>query len=280
MTETALLAADTIADARAVLRQRLDDGREADYLLCCILGCERAHIYTHPETALDPACKQRLASLLQRRLDGTPLAYLAGTREFFSLQFEVTPQTLIPRPETETLVEVALALAPERARILDLGTGCGAVAVALAHTRPDADVVACDNSRDALTLAKRNAARHGVTNVSFVASDWFERLPDTLFELIVANPPYVADDDPDLDPAVAVHEPNAAVFAQNDGLACLRRIIADAPARLREHGALALEHGHTQAEAVARLMHAANFCDIHCTHDLAGRPRVTAGIKQ
>ena len=217
---------------------------------------------------------------MQKRLGGVPLAYLTGTREFFSLTFEVTPNVLIPRQETETLVEVALALAPEDTHVLELGAGCGAVAIALADKRTDLRITACDNSHDALVLASRNAKRHSAPGITFVESDWYEQLPDVLFDLIISNPPYVGTDDPDLDPAVAASEPAAALFAQNGGLACLQRIIDGAPARLRDGGALAVEHGHRQAGSVSRMMKDAGFDKVHCSRDLAGHPRVTSGVRR
>ncbi len=288
-----VLDATTVGEARAALHRRLaresDNGAnpgcnagcnagcdEGDYLLCHVMGCGRAELYAHPEATLAPARRRRLEVLLMKRLDGVPLAYLTGVREFFSLEFEVSPEVMIPRPETETLVETALALTPEHACILDLGTGCGAVAIAIAVARPDATITACDNRRGALAIAERNVARHHAS-VTFVESDWFEKLPGGRFDVIVSNPPYVGADDPDLDPAVAAYEPHAAVFAEEDGLACLRRIIAEAPRRLAERGVLVLEHGHTQADAVAALMRAAGFDGIHCIRDAADRPRVTLG---
>ena len=284
-----VFTANTVGEARAALHHYLNDGTESDQLLCHVLNCNRARLYAHPEAVLAPAYRQHLTELLQKRLDGTPLAYLTSVCEFFSLEFEVTPAVLIPRAETETLVETALTLIPEStpdgAHVLDLGTGCGAIAIAIAHARPDATIIACDNNRAALTLARRNAERHGVSNVSFVESDWFEKLPDTAcdtgaFNLIAANPPYVAADDPALDPNVIAHEPDTALLAANKGLACLQQIIADAPARLRDRGALALEHGYNQVEDVARMMRAAGLSHVHCTHDLAGHPRVTVSTKQ
>ncbi len=280
MTDVPLSAAATIGEARAALHRRLGDGLETDHLLCRVLNCERPHLYAHPEATFEPSFRRCLETLLLKRLGGTPLAYLTGVREFFSLPFEVAPETLIPRPETETLVGVALAAAPTHARILDLGTGCGAIAIAIAHTRPDTTVWACDNSRGALAIAQRNAKRHSVRNVSFFESDWFDQLPAARFDVIVGNPPYVAADDPDLDSTVAAHEPNAAVFAADNGLACLNRVIADTPARLGDRGVMAIEHGYTQAETVARLMETAGFGDVHCTPDLNGHPRVTAGVKK
>ena len=271
-----LSGVSTVGEARATLRRRLDSGVEADSLLCRVCGCERARLYARPETTLTPTQRRRLEALAEKRAGGVPLAYLVGAREFFSLEFEVAPGVLIPRPETETLVETALALAPKDARVLDLGTGCGAVAVALARARPDTRITACDNSDNALLLAKRNAQRHSV-RVSLFRSHWFDHLPRTRYDLIVANPPYVSADDPDLDPAVTTHEPAAAVVAREGGLACLREIIEAAPARLRDGGALAVEHGYEQAEAVARLMRSAGFDDVRCAPDLAGRPRVSSG---
>ena len=279
MADILFTHATSVGEARAILKHRLNDGSEADSLLCHTLACERADLHAHPETPLQPIQQRQLDTLMNKRLSGSPLAYLTGQQEFFSLQFEVTPAVLIPRPETETLVEVALAQVPQNARILDLGTGCGAIAITLACTRPDAVVTACDNSRDALAVAMRNAQRLNAPNVSFVQSDWFKRLPEMHYDLIISNPPYVDRGDLALDPAVTAHEPLNAVIAPQNGLACLRQIIAAAPAWLADHGALAVEHGYTQGHSVARLMQAAGFNNIRRTSDPAGHPRVTVGVR-
>lgn len=281
MTESAVSAAATtatatISETRAWLRHHLGNALETDHLLCFILGCERSYLYAHQEDKIDLARGRYLATLLHRRLQGVPLAYLTGSCQFFSLEFEITPTVLIPRPATETLVEVGLASMKKRAHVLDLGTGCSAVAVAIAHERPDATITACDNDPDALALARRNAKRHGV-EIEFVGSDWFSRLTGRRFDVIVANPPYVDRDDPALDAEVAAHEPHTALFAQDRGLACLRRIIAAAPEHLHDQGVLALEHGYNQAVSVGWSMEATGFLDLGCSHDCDGHPRVTAG---
>ena len=279
MTENALSCADTIGKARAKLREYLTSDSEGDYLLCHILKCQRSYLYAHQEEMLENKQTQDLQHLFQQRLEGVPLAYLTGTREFFSLEFEVNSEILIPRPETELLVEVVLPLIPNQAHVLDLGTGCGAIAIAIASENPDATITACDNNANALVLAKRNAQRHKV-NISFIKSDWFSQLPHTYFDVIVSNPPYISIHDTHLDSAVMIHEPHTAIFAENNGLACLNKVITGAPARLKSQGILALEHGYDQSEGVATMMKSAGFSDIHCTRDLAGHPRVTVGVKR
>ena len=263
---------------RAVLHRRLDDTLEVDHLLCTTLRCERSHLYAHRQARLDRADRLRLETLLKRRLQGMPLAYVTGSCEFFSLKLETTPDALIPRPATETLVETALAAMKRRARVLELGTGCGAVAIALAHRRPDAAVTACDFSTDALALARRNAKRHGV-EVRFVASDWFVGFAGQRFDLIVANPPYLDERDPEVTSSVRAYEPHVALFARERGFACLRRIVADAPAHLNDRGTLVLEHGYNQAARVGRMLSAAGFSELRRTRDLAGHPRVAVGRK-
>lgn len=279
MTENSVTSPVTVGEAQAGLRLHLGDTLETDRLLCFALGCERPYLYAHQEVRIDLAQGRRLAALLRRRLQGVPLAYLTGNCEFFSLEFEVTPAVLIPRPSTEVLVEVALGAMKKRANVLDLGTGCGAIAVAIARERPDVTLTACDNDADALALARRNAKHHGV-EIEFAKSDWFSRLSGRRFDVIVSNPPYVEENDPALDPEVAVHEPHTALFAQDCGLACLRRIVAAAPEHLHNQGVLALEHGYNQADSVGWSMQASGFCNLRYTRDFDNHPRVITGIRK
>ncbi len=251
--------------------------REARLLLQHVMGVSHAGLAAHPERLLTAAQQAQYAPLVARREAGEPVAYLLGEREFFGLAFEVTPAVLIPRPETELLVELALAHAADRApRILDLGTGSGCVAVALATQLPHAQVTAVDAAPAALDVAQRNAARHGVA-VRFVHGDWFAPLEGEIFDLIVANPPYVATGDAHLRQGDLRFEPVAALASGADGLDALRRIVAAAPGHLAAGGRLLVEHGYDQAVAVAALLAGAAFVEIGHVEDLAGIPRVSGG---
>ena len=273
-----------IRRALAAGRARLDGTSapqlESELLLAQALGRPRTWLHGWPETDLAPVEEERFEQLLARRIRGEPIAYILGRREFWSLEFEVTPDVLIPRPETEGLVEVALAHAGRTAaaptRALDLGTGSGCVAVALAHERPDARITAVERSPEALALARRNAGHHGV-DIEFVAGDWFEPLAGRTFDVIVSNPPYVAAGDAHLAGGDLRFEPRAALAAGPDGLAALRVLTAAAPTHLNPGGLLAVEHGHDQAEAVAGLFRDAGLEKIELHRDAAGLPRVTTG---
>jgi len=214
------------------------------------------------------------------------VAYLTGVREFWGLPLLVSPAVLIPRPETETLVEVALARLPtERpVRVLDLGTGSGAIALAIARERPRAHVLATDRSAEALAVAGENARRLRLANVTFARADWFVGLPhevdDTPFDLIASNPPYVADRDPHLAEGDLRFEPRAALTPGGDGLGALRTIVAGAGEHLALGGTLVVEHGYGQSEAVRALFAATGFADIVVARDLAGIPRVVAGVRR
>jgi release factor glutamine methyltransferase len=211
--------------------------------------------------------------LLARRARGEPIAYLVGTKGFWSLELEVTSGVLIPRPETELVVELALARLGDTDRVLDLGTGSGAIALAIAKERPRCRVTASDVSATALDIARHNAARLSL-DARFIESDWFSAI-EGRFDVIVCNPPYVAADDPHL--GALVYEPRGALVAGHDGLGALRRVIADAPQHLVESGALIVEHGSTQGTAVRELFARAGFVAIATHRDLAGHERVTAG---
>lgn len=260
-----------------------EDARaEAELLLAAALERPRAWLYAHGGDPLDEAARRRFAALLQRRRGGEPVAYILGRREFWSLELEVGPDTLVPRPETELLVELALQRVPEQApaRLLDLGTGSGAIALALASERPRAQVTAVDASAPALLIAKRNGARLGLERVRFLRSDWFSAVGDECFDLIVANPPYLAEDDPHLREGDLPFEPALALSSGVDGLDALRVICAAAPARLAHGGWLLFEHGFGQGEAARGLLRGSGFDSIATWRDLEQRERVSGGRRR
>lgn len=252
---------------------------EARLLLQDLLGIQHAGLLIRETEELDPTTHQRFQQQLARRLAGEPIAYILGHREFFGLDLQVTVDTLIPRPDTETLVEAALAQIPidQDYAVLDLGTGTGAVALAIASKRPKAHVTAVDFSQRALTVAKDNAQRLGLNRVEFIESDWFSQLGEHRFDLIVSNPPYIAEDDIHLSEGDLRFEPRTALAAGKDGLDDIRQIINKAQMHLNQEGSLLLEHGYDQAEKVSVLMQAAGFANIQHFKDLAGTNRVTAG---
>lgn len=250
---------------------------DAELLLAQALGEGRAAVAAHPERTLTAAQCAALEALAGRRLRGEPLAYLTGRKEFWSLDLEVTPDVLVPRPETELAVELALtALAGvPRPAVLDLGTGSGAIALAIARERPDAAVTATDESAAALAVAAGNAARLGVANVRFLCGSWFAPVAGERFDLVVSNPPYLAASDAAL--AALAHEPRAALVAGPTGLEALDRIGAEAPAALIPGGVLVLEHGADQGAAVRALMAHAGLTGVVTRRDLAGLERATQG---
>ncbi len=253
---------------------------EAELLVAAALGTGRAQVMAFPERTVDAATARRCLEWIARRAAGAPLAYLTGTREFHGLELEVTPATLVPRPETELLVEAALARLPAGApaRMADLGTGCGAVALAIARARPEAEVLATDRSAAALEVARRNAARLGLANVRFRHGDWCAALAgEPPFDLIVSNPPYVPEGNAALEADGVRAEPREALAAGPDGLDAIRAIARCAPRHLRPNGWLLLEHGAAQAAAVRGLLAAQGLEAVETLRDLAGRERVTGG---
>jgi len=264
------------ATVASLQRQALLDPVDNRILLCHALNLSRTALITQSDRVLTADEAARLSALLQRRLDGEPVAYIIGRREFYGLDFHVTPAVLIPRPETELLVELALERLPPRGRVLDMGTGSGAIAVALAHTRPDAAVTALDVSADALAIAHRNAAASGAA-VRFLHSDWFSATAGETFDLIVSNPPYIADGDRHLAEGDLRFEPTGALTDYADGLSALRRIVAGARTHLEPGAWLLMEHGYDQSEAVQTLLTAHGYTDVQSWHDLAGIARVTGG---
>lgn len=273
------LAADAAKLAETLALNAATARIEAQSLMQHVLGVSRAWLLAHDDATLVPAQQSDYEKLLQRRLHGEPLAYILGEREFFGLTFKVTPDTLIPRPETELLVELALERLPPRQpfRVLDLGTGSGAVALSIAHARPAASVLACDISSAALAVARENAQRLNLRNAAFAQSDWYAALERRRFDLIVSNPPYVAENDPHLQRGDLRFEPPSALASGRDGLDDIRHIVAHARARLEPGGWLLLEHGYDQAGAVRELLRAAGFGDIFSARDLAGIERSSGG---
>jgi len=267
----------SIAAALAAARQRIPPA-EARLLLGHLLQRSAAWLAAHGDAPLAPAEAEQYSALVARRAAGEPVAYLVGMREFYGRAFVVAPEVLIPRPETELLVDLALAKlgATGTAAILDLGTGSGCIGVTLALELPQARVTAVDVAPAALTVARANATRLGA-RVDFLQSDWFAALAGSSFDLIVANPPYIAAGDPHLSQGDLRFEPVGALTDHADGLAAIRRIVADAPAHLRPGGGLCFEHGYDQAEAARALLAAAGFDEIEQHRDLAGIVRVSGG---
>ncbi|KTD32794.1 protein methyltransferase HemK [Legionella nautarum] len=277
MTEikTALL------QATAQLAAESDSARlDAEILLAHVLMKSRTYLYTHPDEQLTKAQWQTFQQFLSKRAEGVPIAYLTGTREFWSLPLKVCEDTLIPRPETELLVELSLTMLKDKfqAQILDLGTGSGAIALACASERPDWQVLACDCSLAALQIAEENAARLNLTNVEFFYSNWFEKIAETQkFDAIITNPPYIAVDDPHLVRGDVRFEPSLALVAGNNGLAAIKYIIQQSLARLHPGGLLLVEHGFDQKSAVQSMLNNYGYSELQCWQDWQGNDRVSGG---
>lgn len=253
-------------------------GLDAELLLCRALRRERSYLHARPETILTTLQSQEYDALLERRAQGEPLAYILGVREFWSLPIRVTRDVLVPRPDTELLVELALARIPwhEALEIADLGTGSGAIALAIASERPRCGITATDISQAALEVAADNADRLGLTNIRFVASDWFSSLSGC-FHMIVSNPPYVAAEDSHLQDPALKFEPRESLISDLNGLADLNRITQNAGAFLHPGGWLIVEHGREQGAAVRELFKKSDFTDVKSNQDLAGHERATVG---
>jgi release factor glutamine methyltransferase len=252
---------------------------EAKILLGHVLRRDRAWLAAHGDQPMTAHEAKTFDALARRRRDGEPVAYLTGRREFYGLDLEVTPDVLIPRPETELLVELALVRidANERTEVLDLGSGSGAIALAIASERPHSAVLGADVSAAAVALARRNASRLNVGNVAFIESDWFSAVPRKRYDAIIANPPYVAAGDEHLSEGDLRFEPPAALAAGADGLNAIRTIIAGAAAYLSAGAWLLIEHGYDQADAVLAMLRDAQFSDVQSRRDLAGIPRTALG---
>jgi release factor glutamine methyltransferase len=255
------------------------DALENRILLCHALGISRVGLITQSERVLTDEEGDTLDGLVERRMLGEPIAYIVGKREFYGLDFRVTAAVLIPRPDTELLVEKALEKLPARGRVLDMGTGSGAIAVSIAHTRRDAMVSALDVSTAALDIARDNAITHSVP-VRFMQSDWFGALHGEEFDVIVSNPPYIADGDVHLSQGDLLFEPSGALTDGADGLSCLRKITSGAARHLHAGGWLLMEHGYDQAAQVRAMLEEAGYQDVASWTDLAGIERVTGGRKK
>jgi len=268
-----------VESATAQLLQCSDSANlDARIIACLACGIEQTTLITQPELLLNPEQQKSFDAYLSRRVKGEPIAYLTGTKEFWSLNFKVNKHVLIPRPETELLVELALELVSkiESPRILDLGTGSGAIAVAIAKERPDAKMTATDRSVDAMKIAEQNADTHKVT-IRLITSDWFNAIKDKDFNLIICNPPYIGKQDPNLATHVSTYEPEHALISKDDGVYDLRTIISEAKPFLSSAGHLLVEHGFQQAEVVQKIFSAHGYPSIDTHKDLAGLARVTIG---
>ncbi len=256
------------------------DPLDARLLLGALLGRPPSWLLAHDDTLLDEPQAARIGAWLARRAAGEPLAYLLGEKEFHGLMLQVSPDVLVPRPDTETLVDWGLELlrgplaAIAQPAVLDLGTGSGAIALAVKHKHPPARMAALDASAAALAIARANARRLALDG-EWLEGSWWQAVGGRRFHLALSNPPYIAGDDRHL--AALQHEPRQALTPEGDGLACLRDIIRDAPAHLEPGGWLLLEHGYDQAEAVTRLLRDAGFSEVSTRLDLAGLPRCTGG---
>lgn len=251
---------------------------DAEVLLAHICTKDRTWLYTWSDRSLTPEQLGGFETLLDRRVEGWPVAYLTGTREFWGLALKTTPATLIPRPDTERLVEIAIeSAATSGGELLDLGTGSGAIALAFASELRSWQVTGVDLARDAVDLALANADNLGIANVQFLQSDWFSALADRQFDIIVSNPPYIDAADPHLTRDDVRFEPRSALVAADQGLSDLMALVNQAPAYLKPSGWLWVEHGFEQAATVRDILSRRGFANVASRHDLAGHERVSGG---
>lgn len=279
MSNTRTIAA-LLKQATIELSPLHDSARlDAEVLLAFTLERDRSYLSAWPEKILSSQDQQKFLELVRARKSGTPIAYLTGQREFWSLNLKVTKDTLIPRPETELLVETALTRLPQGKplTVLDMGTGTGAIALAIARERPLADIVATDNRLAPLWVARSNSLALELTNIDFVCSQWCNGLPQHFFDLIVSNPPYIAVRDPHLMLGDVRFEPVSALESGIDGLTDIRAICTQARDHLKPGGTLILEHGFQQREQVLAILSANKFRNLDSHSDLAGNPRVCIG---
>lgn len=249
---------------------------DARLCLCHVLQVNNSYLYSYPERQLTDSELSRLNAIIDKRLQGQPLAYLFGHWHFFDLTLAVAPSTLIPRPDTEILVEKALSLTlPANAKVLDLGSGTGAIALALAHNRPDWQLTAVDYIPEAVALAEQNRNALNLSNCRVLQSNWFSGLAAARFDLIVSNPPYIDPVDPHL--AALTFEPLSALIAPDNGLADIKHIVASAGRYLTPNGWLWLEHGYDQADAVTQLLQQAGFSQVSSVRDYGDNWRISGG---
>ncbi len=270
-----------LQQATAALAQSTSPRLDIEIILCHCLKVPRSYLYMYPEQELPSSILVEFQALLSKRQQGYPIAYLIGQREFWSLNLMVTPATLIPRPETELLVDLALAKIPPEMEfsIADLGTGSGAIALAIAKERPQVMVYGVDKSLAALEVAKLNAKHLQISNVIFIAADWLTAFAPATFDLVVSNPPYLAEQDPHLAEGDIRFEPAMALVAGHDGLQDYRILIKQAKSILKPEGKLLFEHGYQQAESIASLLTEQGYSAISAYRDLADKPRVISAEK-
>jgi release factor glutamine methyltransferase len=268
---------DILADAERRLQTIATARLDAEILLASSMHIGRAGLYTHPEREVSEDIVNNFQQLLEKRIDDYPIAYLTGSKEFWSLQLKVNQHTLIPRPETECLVETALERIPveRHCDILDLGTGSGAIALAIAKERPNANICALDLSHDAITIAKENAKAHQLKNIQFTQSDWFSNLGERQFDYIVSNPPYVEPDDHGFIEGEIRYEPRLALDGGQQGIQPISQIISTAPSFLRNDAWIFIEHGYQQAKVISQLLINNHYDDISCRQDYAGLDRLS-----
>lgn len=250
---------------------------DANLLITHVTQKTREQLYTDAQETLSASAEKNVTQLLQRRLNGEPIAYLTGHKAFWSMNLIVTPDTLIPRPETECLVKWVLENVSGASHIVDLGTGSGAIAIALALEKPHWNIVATDQSQAALTVAKKNAKKYNAHNITFYQGDWCDALPEKKVDLIISNPPYIAENDTHL--KQLQFEPQNALVSGANGLNAIATIIQQAKNTLQKNGVLVLEHGFDQADQVKNLLEAAGFQSITDHPDLANVPRFVTALK-
>jgi release factor glutamine methyltransferase len=269
-----------LADAVDALTSISDSALlDAEVLLCHVLQKERSYLRAWPDKLLEPEQQEQFWALTEKRRQGMPVAYLIGRREFWSRDFRVSPDVLIPRPDTELLVELGLNLIPPDApfKLIDLGTGSGIIAITLAAERPHAQVIATDLNSAALEIAKQNARHHHITNIHFYQSDWFNNTPDIQFDLVISNPPYIAKDDSHLQEGDVRFEPQTALVAAQQGLRDIETIADGARDRLKPQGHLLIEHGYNQQHQIQTIFKGLGYDKVRTYQDLSGQPRVTYG---
>jgi release factor glutamine methyltransferase len=252
---------------------------DAEILMGHVLKKNRSFLYAYPEYALSPEEQLLWQQLIEQRLRSMPVAYLIGEREFWSLSFQVSPATLIPRPATESIVEFILNHYPNRPlQICDLGTGTGAIAIALQHERPLWDVCAVDIQPEAIALAQKNAQRHHAP-IHLICSNWFEKIPRSKFHIIVSNPPYIDPDDPHLSQGDVQHEPMSALISQEHGLADITYLLKHSANHLHDNGMLIFEHGYDQQERILEMMKTYGWQNPKGFQDDEGQPRFCVGYR-
>lgn len=280
---SAIQISQLIEDAIKQLEAVSDSSRlDAELLLCSVLQKDRSFLRAWPEHELTPQQINSFQQRLNERIQGKPIAHILGEHGFWSLNLIVTADTLIPRPDTERLVELALEIIPENTewKILDLGTGTGAIALSLAKEKPACFITATDQSRAALDIAKQNADKNQIKNITFIQSNWFAEIDNQQFNMIVSNPPYIRENDPHLNQGDVRFEPLSALTSGTDGLDDIRTIINNSQQHLTNNGVLLIEHGYDQADAVCRLLKAANFSQVSDYKDDNDNPRVAIGYIQ